>query len=79
MMHFSLADLTNRSGQVVEAAFQGPVIITRRGKRSFVLLTANEYDRLVRAADSRRAVHADSAPQAIRAMMLAALTKEDGE
>ena len=58
MAHFSLTDLSNRSGEVVEAAFRGPVEITRRGKRKFVLLTAEEYDRLVNAADTRRAFHA---------------------
>ncbi len=47
MTLFSLTDLTNRSGELFEAAFRGPVEITRRGKRKFVLLTAEEYDRLV--------------------------------
>jgi prevent-host-death family protein len=75
--HFSLTDLSNRSGEVVEAAYRGPVDITRRGKRKFVLLTAEDYDRLVRAADTRRAFHADDAPEDIAAMMLAAL-EDDG-
>ena len=35
MAHFSLIDLNNRPGEVVEAAFRGPVEITRRGKRKF--------------------------------------------
>jgi antitoxin Phd len=76
--HFSLTDLSNRSGEVVEAAFRGPVEITRRGKRKFVLLTAEEYDRLVNAADTRRAFYADDAPAEIVAMMLAALEDKDG-
>jgi prevent-host-death family protein len=75
--HFSLTDLSNRSGEVVEAAYRGPVEITRRGKRKFVLLTAEEYDRLVNAADTRRAFHADDASEDIVKMMLAAL--EDSE
>jgi len=48
---FTLTDLSNRSGEVVEAAFRGPVEITRRGKRKFVLLTIEDYDRLVSAAE----------------------------
>ena len=76
MAHFSLTDLSNRSGEVVEAAFRGPVEITQRGKRKFMLLTAEDYDRLVSAADTRRAFHADDAPEAVAAMMLAALTKD---
>lgn len=77
MAHFSLTDLSNRSGEVVDAALRGPVEITRRGKRKFMLLTAEDYDRLVSAADTRRAFHADDAPEGIAAKMLVALTKDD--
>jgi len=79
MTHFSLTDLSNRSGEVLEAAFRGPVEITRHGKRKFVLLTAEEYDRLVSAADTRRAFHADDVPEEVAAMMLAALAKDDDD
>jgi hypothetical protein len=41
-----------------------------------MLLTAEDYDRLVSAADTRRAFHADDAPAGVAAMMLAALTKD---
>jgi antitoxin Phd len=75
--HFSLTDLSNRSGEVVEAALRGPVAITRRGKRKFMLLTAEDYDRLMSAADMRRAFHADDAPEGVAAMMLAAFAKND--
>jgi antitoxin Phd len=77
MGRFSLTDLSNRSGEVVEAAFSGPVEITRRGKRKFVLLTAEQFDRLVAAADARRAFHADDAPKDVITMMLAALENGD--
>lgn len=77
MTHFSLTDLSNRSGEVVEAALRGPVEITRRGKRRFMLLTAEDYDRLVSAADTRQAFHADDAPEGVAAMMLRALIKDD--
>jgi antitoxin Phd len=77
--NFSLTDLSNRSGEVVEAAFRGPVDITRRGKRKFVLLTAEEYDRLVRAADTRRAFHADDVPDDVAAVMLQALADDHDE
>ena len=46
MTRFTLTDLGNKSGEVVEA-FRGPVDITKRGKRKFVLLTAEQFDRLV--------------------------------
>jgi len=60
MAPFSLTDLSNRSGEVVEAALRGPVEITRRGKRKFMLLTAEDYDRLVEAADPSGAAHAEA-------------------
>jgi antitoxin Phd len=77
MRCFSLADLSNRSGEVVEAAFRGLVEITQRGKRKFGLLTAEDYDRLVTAADTRRAFHADDAPEEVATVMLAALENDD--
>jgi antitoxin Phd len=77
MSRFSLTDLSNRSGEVVEAAFKGPVEITRHGKRKFVLLTADDYDRLAHAADTRRAFHADDAPKNVAALMLSALERDD--
>jgi antitoxin Phd len=59
---FSLTDLSNRSGEVVEAAFRGPVEITRRGKRKFILLTAEDYDRLVSTGCRRDAGGAHKGP-----------------
>jgi prevent-host-death family protein len=50
MKTFSLTDLKNRSGDVVEAALRGPVDITCRGQRRCVLLSAEAYDPLVSAA-----------------------------
>jgi hypothetical protein len=57
------------------AAFQGPVEITRHSKHRLVLLTAEDYERLVRATDTRRSFHADDAPDGVAAMMLAAFVK----
>jgi prevent-host-death family protein len=74
---FSLTDLSNKSGEVVEAAFKGPVEITRHGKRKFVLLTADDYDRLAKAADKRRSFHADDVPPDVATMMLSALERDD--
>jgi hypothetical protein len=42
----------------------------------FVLLTAEEYDRLVTATDSTRAFHADNAPDEVATVMLAALEND---
>jgi antitoxin Phd len=53
MASFTLTDLGNKSGEVVEAAFRGPVDITKRGKRKFVLMTAEQFDRLSGAGSQR--------------------------
>ncbi|CAN7509848.1 type II toxin-antitoxin system Phd/YefM family antitoxin [Phyllobacterium sp. LjRoot231] len=58
MARFTLTDLGNKSGEVVEAAFNGPVDITKRGKRKFVLMTADQFDRL-KSASSQRAFRSD--------------------
>lgn len=46
MRKYTLTELGNKSGEIVEAAYSGPVDITSRGKRKFVLMTADLYDRL---------------------------------
>lgn len=58
MATYSLTDLSNKSGEVIEAAFRGPVDITSRGKRKFVLLTADDYDK-IKGRNQQRAVHVD--------------------
>jgi antitoxin Phd len=78
MSHYSLTDLGNKSGEIAEAAIRGPVTITRRGKRKFVLLAAEDYDRLVDAAGTRRAFHVDDMPTDVADMLRAALTKNKG-
>ena len=53
MRKYTLTDLGNKSGEVVEAAYGGPVDITSRGKRKFVLMTADLYDRLAGQATQK--------------------------
>jgi antitoxin Phd len=57
MREFSLTQLNRSSGEVVEAAFRGPIALTDRGKRKFVIIAAEDYDRLVEAG--ARAFHID--------------------
>jgi prevent-host-death family protein len=77
MAQFSLTDLSNRPGEVIEAAIRGPVDITRHGKRKFVLLAADHYDRMAARADVRRAYHVDNVPDDIAEMMIASLESKD--
>lgn len=58
MKSFTLTDLAHRSGEVAQAAHRGPVDITNRGKRTFVLIAADQFDAIAKAG-ARRAVHVD--------------------
>jgi antitoxin Phd len=70
---FSVTDLNTNIDEVIEAALRGPVDIVCQGKRKFVLLTADDYDRLT--ADRRRVFHADEVPIDVAALMLSALER----
>lgn len=75
MRSFSLTDLSNKSGEVIEAAYFGPVEITRRGKRKFILMAATEYDQLRSAGDPRRVFAAGESPAEIAAPFASELEK----
>ncbi|MDN5927219.1 MAG: type II toxin-antitoxin system Phd/YefM family antitoxin [Hyphomicrobiales bacterium] len=80
MKTFSLTELNNKSGEVIEAAFRGPVDITSRGKRKFVLMTADDFDRL-RERGTQRAYRTDRLNDQERESFLAGLdeiTARDG-
>jgi antitoxin Phd len=77
MPSYSLTQLGNKSGEITEAAFQGPVDITDRGKRKFVLLTAADYDRM-RNALGQRAVHVDDLSEDAARRYIEALALTDG-
>ncbi|MEQ1951199.1 type II toxin-antitoxin system Phd/YefM family antitoxin [Mesorhizobium sp. CN2-181] len=72
MPSFTLTELNNRSGEVVEAAYEGPVDITSRGKRRFVIMTAAHYDRL-KGKSAQRAHHVDHLSEEERRDFLAAM------
>lgn len=80
MTSFTLTDLSNKSGEVAEAAFKGPVDITKHGKRKFVLMTAEQFDRLS-GRQAQRAVRVEDLTDAEREELLAGLEAviRDGE
>jgi len=57
MKQFSSTELANSTGDVLAAAAQAPVLIARHGKPRFVMLSAEEYERLRSQGDARRAFH----------------------
>lgn len=78
MSTYTLTDLSNRSGEVVEAAFRGPVDITKHGRRKLVLLTAEHFDRLV-GRGTQRAHHVDDLTDDERRDLLAGLAAVAGD
>lgn len=56
----TLQDAKNRFSAVVEAALAGrPQAVSRRGKPAVVVISAEEYQRLLDAAQARRESFAD--------------------
>jgi antitoxin Phd len=75
MRNFSLTELNNKSGEVVEAAYAGPVGITRRGKTKFVIMTAEQYEKLNKTSDPRRAYGPGETPGDLAHLFAADLEK----
>ena len=59
MKSFTLTELSRNSGEIVEAAFSGPVALTKHGKSKLVVLPASQYEALVAkpARDPRVALY----------------------
>ncbi|MGC8536559.1 MAG: type II toxin-antitoxin system prevent-host-death family antitoxin [Rhizomicrobium sp.] len=55
MPRYTTSDLSRKSGDVIADALRGPVTITQRNKPRLVLLSIEDYRRLMSRADSRKA------------------------
>jgi prevent-host-death family protein len=55
MTRYTTSDLSRRSGDIIAEALRKPVTITQRNKPRLVLLSIEDYRRLMAHADSRRA------------------------
>ncbi len=47
MKNFTLTELSRNSGEIVEAAFAGPVSLTKHGKSKLIILPVAQYDELI--------------------------------
>ena len=54
-MRFSTSDLSRKSGDIIAAALRKPVTITQRNKPRLILLSIEDYRRLMVRGDSRKA------------------------
>jgi antitoxin Phd len=70
---FSSTELANRTGDVLAAAAEAPISITRHGKPRFVMLSTEQYDRLSRRDETRRAFHVSNLTDAEAERLIADL------
>ncbi|HWA29662.1 MAG TPA: type II toxin-antitoxin system prevent-host-death family antitoxin, partial [Rhizomicrobium sp.] len=54
MARFTTSDLSRKSGDIIAEALRKPVTITQRKKDRLVLLSIEDYRRLVMRADARK-------------------------
>ena len=62
MAEYSTSDLSRRSGDIIAAALRKPVTITQRNKPRLVLLSIEDYRRLMTQADTRKAGRLETMP-----------------
>ncbi len=72
MRSFTTADLNKQVGEVTDAAQRAPVVITRRSKPRFVLMSLEHYEALRGPEDRRRAFTIDTMPDDLREGLLQA-------
>jgi len=65
MTKYSTSDLSRRSGDIIAEALRRPVTITQRSKPRLVLLSIEDYRRLVTKADTREANRLERMPDAL--------------
>jgi prevent-host-death family protein len=70
MKQFRFSDLNRVSGEVLDAAMRGPVSLTKRGKEKLVILSAEDYHRLIGRA---RAHTVEGAPDDIHEDLMTGL------
>ena len=75
MREFSSSDLGKRTGDVLDAAAQAPVAVTRHGKARFVVLTTEKFERIRVSGDPRIARRTADIPPEEGAELVAALTR----
>jgi prevent-host-death family protein len=62
MTEYSTSDLSRKSGDIIAEALRRPVTITQRNKPRLVLLSIEDYRRLIAKADTRKAGRLETMP-----------------
>ena len=79
MKQFSYSDMNRASGEILEAALVEPVTLTKRGKEKLVIVTAEQYRKLLGRSHTA-AYNLDDAPDNVHAELMLGLDEllEDG-
>lgn len=70
---YSTSDLSRKSGDIIAEALRRPVTITQRNKPRLVLLSIEDYERLMRGADARAVGTLETMPDDLLAEFEAAV------
>ena len=62
MTQYSTSDLSRKSGDIIAEALRRPVTITQRNKPRLVLLSIEDYLKLMARADTRKAGRLETMP-----------------
>lgn len=79
MRQFSTVELTQKIGDVTHIARREPVAITQHRKPRFVLMSIEDYQRLVRRHDPRQAWRVEDVPGELAAEIETAFSKYESE
>jgi prevent-host-death family protein len=73
MKTFTLTDLKNHTGKVVDAAIRAPVSLTKHGTAALVILSQDEFDRRMARIDPRESYRLDELPAGLGRDLAASL------
>jgi len=73
MKDYTATELANNTGDVLMAAAQGAIKITRHGRAQFVIMTSERFEKMRSYCDQRRAVGVNNLTNTERSELLETL------
>lgn len=62
---YSTSDLSRRSGDIIAEALRHPVTLTQRNKPRLVIMNVEDYEKMRKQADPRRALTIDQLSEVV--------------
>ena len=73
MRTFSMSQLSKNPGAVVDEALKGPVVLTKRNRKTVVVLSVDLYEKLTDRTSAIRSFTPANMPEDVRSEFLASL------